>query len=49
MRLVYLTFLLLASLGCYQIGGITGVFAVVVLGMVLEALFWYGVFKRRKK
>ena len=47
-RVILLATLLLAALVCYQAGFATGIFVLVVVGMLLELGFWVGIFKWEK-
>ena len=42
-----MSLLLLGALMCYQVGFQHGVFAFVILGIVLELSFWLGIYKWR--
>ncbi|MAJ68756.1 MAG: hypothetical protein CBB67_005545 [Alteromonadaceae bacterium TMED7] len=47
-RVILLATLLLGALVCYQAGFATGIFVLVVVGMLLELGFWVGIFKWEK-
>ena len=47
-RVILLATLLLGTLVCYQAGFATGIFVLVVVGMLLELGFWVGIFKWEK-
>jgi len=47
-RVILLAALLLGALVCYQAGFATGIFVLVVVGMLLELGFWVGIFKWEK-
>ena len=42
-RVILLTALLLGALLCYQAGFATGIFVLVIVGMLLELGFWVGI------
>ncbi len=44
-RVILLAALLLGALLCYQAGFATGIFVLIVVGMLLELGFWVGIFK----
>jgi len=41
--------LLLCAVACYAVGFIAGVIAFVAIGVILELLFWLGVFRKFQK
>ena len=47
-RVILLIALLMGALLCYQAGFATGIFVLVVVGMLLELGFWVGIFKWEK-
>lgn len=47
-RVILLAALLLGALLCYQAGFATGIFVLIVVGMLLELGFWVGIFKWEK-
>lgn len=47
-RVILLIALLMGALLCYQAGFATGIFVLVIVGMLLELGFWVGIFKWEK-
>ena len=47
-RVIMLIALLMGALICYQVGFATGIFVLVIVGMLLELGFWVGIFKWEK-
>lgn len=48
-RFLYLAFLILAAIICYIIGSSSGIIIFVILGIILELIFWLGLFSKPSK
>ncbi|GGW98035.1 hypothetical protein [Alteromonas halophila] len=48
-RIILALALLAAAITAYSYGSITGVFLFVIIGFVLEGLFWFNLFPVRRR
>jgi hypothetical protein len=44
---IILTVLILAAIACYSYGSSTGLFVFIVVGVIFELAFWFGVFSKK--
>ncbi len=49
LRIGRVVFCLFAAIGCYAFGIPAGGIAFLFIGFVFEALFWFGIFGKKKK
>lgn len=48
-RFIILTALIIAALVSYSYGSSTGIFVFIILGFAFEGMFWFGLFRKKKK
>jgi hypothetical protein len=48
-RFIILTALIIAALVSYSYGNSTGIFVFIILGFTFEGMFWFGLFRKKKK
>ncbi|GHE76828.1 hypothetical protein [Thalassotalea profundi] len=46
---IILAILILAALACYSYGNSTGLFVFMIMGVIFELAFWFGVFSKKGK
>jgi membrane protein implicated in regulation of membrane protease activity len=46
-RWIILAVLILAAIACYSYGNSTGLFVFIVVGVIVELAFWFGVFSKK--
>ena len=49
LRWIILALLIFAALSFYSYGNATGLFIFILLGVVFEGAFWFGVFGKKKR
>jgi hypothetical protein len=49
LRCLILTLLLFAALSFYSYGNSTGLFIFILLGLLFEGAFWFGIFGKKKR
>ncbi|MBT1449336.1 hypothetical protein KJ365_00455 [Glaciecola sp. XM2] len=48
-RWAILATILMLAIGCYMIGASTGIFLLIVAGVLLEGAFWFATLRTKKK
>lgn len=48
-RILIALFLLVAAIASYSMGIQSGVFLFIILGLVLEGAFWFGMFSAKRR
>lgn len=48
-RIIIALFLLVAAIASYSMGIQSGVFLFIILGLVLEGAFWFGMFSAKRR